>query len=58
MLHFDIRDYNSLDTRDAQERDDIPNSFNKLSLEELLLIRENKYLLSKKNLIIWKNRSN
>ena len=47
MLHFDIRDYNSLDTRDAHERDDIPNSFDKLSLEELLLIRENKYLLSK-----------
>lgn len=46
-LGFDIRDYNSLDTGDAHERDDIPNPFDKLSLEELLFIRENKYLLSK-----------
>lgn len=46
-LGFDIRQYNSLalETEDAFERDNIPNPFDKLSLEELLFLRENKYLL-------------
>ncbi len=48
-LGFDIREYNSNDSllEEAHERDDIPNPFDKLSLEELLFIRENNYFLSK-----------
>ena len=46
-LGFDIREYNSKDVGDAHERDDIPNPFDKLSLEELLFLRENNYFLSK-----------
>ncbi|MBR3834195.1 MAG: hypothetical protein IKJ73_07745 [Lachnospiraceae bacterium] len=48
-LGFDIREYNSNDNllEEAHERDDIPNPFDKLTLEELLFIRENNYFLSK-----------
>ena len=46
-LGFDIREYNSNDSGEAHERDDIPNPFDKLSLEELLFLRENNYFLSK-----------
>lgn len=35
-LGFDIREYNSKDFDEAHERDDIPNPFDKLSLDELL----------------------
>ena len=46
-LGFDIREYNSYDNleEEAHERDDIPNPFDKLSLEELYFIRENNYFL-------------
>ncbi len=46
-LGFDIREYNSDNTKEAYERDNIPNPFDKLSLEELLFIRKNHYFLSK-----------
>ena len=46
-LGFDIREYNSNSFEEAHERDDIPNPFDKLSLEELLFLRENNYFLSK-----------
>ena len=46
-LGFDIREYNSNDFGEAHERDDIPNPFDKLSLEELLFLRDNNYFLSK-----------
>lgn len=42
-LGFDIREYNSNNFEEAHERDDIPNPFDKLSLEELLFLRK-KYL--------------
>ena len=44
-LGFDIREYNSNNFKEAHERDDIPNPFEKLSLEELLFLRENNYFL-------------
>ena len=44
-LGFDIREYSSDDTEEAYERDNIPNPFDKLSLEELLFIRDNHYFL-------------
>ena len=47
-LGFDIQSYNNEDNLDdAHERDNIPNPFDKLSLEELLFLRDNNYLLSK-----------
>ena len=50
-LGFDIRDYNDMhkptNYEDVHERDNIPNPFDKLSLEELLFIRENRHLLIK-----------
>ncbi len=45
-LGFDIKEYNSFDSAEAHERDNIPNPFNVLSLDELLFLRENKYFLS------------
>ena len=44
-LGFDIRSYNLLDENEAHERDNIPNPFDKLSLEELLFLREHNYFL-------------
>lgn len=44
-LGFDIRSYSSEDSGEAHERDDIPSPFARLSLEELLFIRENNYFL-------------
>lgn len=44
-LGFDIKEYNSDTFEEAHERDNIPNPFDKLSLEELLFLRENNYLL-------------
>jgi hypothetical protein len=47
-LGFDIREYNDNDDfSDVYERDNIPNPFDKLSLEELLFLRENNYFLPK-----------
>ena len=46
-LGFNIEEYNSDDLDDAHERDDLPNPFDKLSLEELLFLRQNNYFLSK-----------
>lgn len=48
-LGFDIREYNDNDDdfSDAYEKDNIPNPFDKLSLEELLFLRENNYFLPK-----------
>ncbi len=45
-LGFDIREYNSNDSKEAHERDNIPNPFDKLTLDELLFLRENHYFLS------------
>ena len=42
-LGFDVREYNPDNTEEAYERDNIPNPFDKLSLEELLFIRKNHY---------------
>ena len=44
-LGFDIDEYNSDDIKEAYEKDNIPNPFDKLTLEELLYLRENDYLL-------------
>jgi hypothetical protein len=46
-LGFDIREYNDDDDdfSDAYEKDNIPNPFDKLSLEELLFLKENNYFL-------------
>lgn len=44
-LGFDIREYNTNDFGEAHERDNIPNPFDKLSLEELVFLRENNYFL-------------
>ena len=44
-LGFNIRSYNLLDKNEAHERDNIPNPFDKLSLEELLFLREHNYFL-------------
>jgi hypothetical protein len=45
-LGFDIKEYNSADDfSEAHERDNISNPFDKLTLEELLFIRENNYFL-------------
>lgn len=46
-LGFDIQEYNSDNSNEAHERDNLPNPFDKLSLEELLFLRENNYFLSK-----------
>ncbi len=49
-LGFDIREYNSDDSDDLEEpheQDNIPNPFDKLSLEELLFIRENINIITK-----------
>lgn len=46
-LGFDIQEYNKDNSTDAHERDDLPNPFDKLTLEELLFLRNNKHLLSK-----------
>ncbi len=49
-LGFDIKEYNNeklCDAGSAHERDDLPNPFDRLSLEELLFLRNNNYLLSK-----------
>jgi hypothetical protein len=46
-LGFDVREYNSDDSDEVHERDNIPNPFDKLSLEELLFLRENNYFLTK-----------
>lgn len=47
-LGFDIQEYNIDNSKEAHERDDIPNPFDKLSLDELLFLRANNYFLSKK----------
>ena len=44
-LGFDIREYSSDNTEEACERDNVPNPFDKLSLEELRFIRKNHYFL-------------
>jgi hypothetical protein len=41
-LGFDIEKYNFDDCKEAHERDNIPNPFDKLTLDELLFLR--KYL--------------
>ena len=47
-LGFDIREYNNSDVMDdAHERDNVPNPFDKLSLEELQFIKEHNYYLPK-----------
>lgn len=46
-LGFNIQEYNSDNLDEAHERDDLPNPFDKLSLEELLFLRETNYFLSK-----------
>ena len=47
-LGFDIQSYNDEDKKtEAHERDDLPNPFDRLSLDELLFLRHNNYLLSK-----------
>jgi hypothetical protein len=47
-LGFDIRKYNDNDDcSDVYEKDNIPNPFDKLSLEELLFLQENNYFLPK-----------
>ena len=49
-LGFDIQDYNENQDspEEVHERDNIPNPFDRLSLEELLFLRENNYFLPKK----------
>lgn len=46
-LGFDIKEYNFNNSEEAHERDNIPNPFDKLSLEELLFLREHNYFLTK-----------
>ena len=46
-LGFNLEEYNSDDIKEAHEKDNVPNPFDKLSLEELLFMRENNYLLKK-----------
>ena len=46
-LGFDIQKYNSTNSGEAHEKDNLPNPFDKLSLEELLFLRENNYFLQK-----------
>jgi len=45
-LGFDIRTYNSSNFTDAHENDNIPNPFDKLTLEELLFLRDNHYFVN------------
>lgn len=45
-LGFDPREYNDADSPDTHEQDNIPNPFDKLSLEELLFLREHKDLFT------------
>ena len=45
-LGFDVSSYNKLTSSDAHEQDNLPNPFDKLSLDELLYLREHGYLLS------------
>lgn len=48
-LGFTLKEYNEEDLNDhtiPHERDNIPNPFEKLSMEELLFLRENNYFLS------------
>jgi hypothetical protein len=45
-LGFDIQSYEDKE-KEAHERDDLPNPFDRLSLDELLFLRHNNYLLSK-----------
>lgn len=44
-LGFDIKEYNKFSIDSAHENDNIPNPFDVLSLDELLFLRENNYLL-------------
>lgn len=45
-LDFNLKDYNKNDSKSiAHEQDNIPNPFDKLSLEELLYIRKHHYFL-------------
>ena len=37
-LGFDIQKYNSTNSGEAHEKDNLPNPFDKLSLEELLFL--------------------
>lgn len=50
-LGFDVREYNKMDEaenpEDIHEKDNIPNPFDKLTMEELLFIRANRELLIK-----------
>ncbi len=46
-LGFDIKEYNSNNSEEAHEKDNIPNPFDKLSIEELLFLREHNYFLTK-----------
>ena len=50
-LGFSVQDYEKLShdaPEEVHERDNIPNPFDRLSLEELLFLRENNYFLPKK----------
>lgn len=47
-LGFSVQDYEKLSPDEVHERDNIPNPFDRLSLEELLFLRENNYFLPKK----------
>ena len=45
-LGFDLKSFNDIDfTEEAHERDNLPNPFDNLSIEELLYIREHHYFL-------------
>lgn len=45
-LGFDIREYNNAGmSGEAHEQDNVPNPFDKLTLDELLFLRENGYFL-------------
>lgn len=47
-LGFDLQTYGLDDkSKEAHEQDNIPNPFDKLSLEELLFIRKHRYLVKK-----------
>ncbi len=46
-LGFTPEEYNDDVSVDTHERDDLPNPFEKLTLEELLFLRENNYFLPK-----------
>lgn len=44
-LGFDVKEYNADDMTEVHEQDNVPNPFEKLSLEELIFFREHNYFL-------------